>query len=164
MRGVKHLVQCHCILPQYRKMKEPLFHKFIVFTVIDDEDRAIPKFVHCNNCGVVHNVTDICQSEIVTGREMSLSVMTKEDIRSCSPENNAKLLDTYECEVPVWEEVQFYYETSLPATPIVLTKEEFKGTMTGKILHLLGGAKIKIESFTREEVLGDNKNTSYREK
>ena len=162
MRGIKHLVQCHCILPQFRKMKDPIFHKFVVFTVLDDNDNVLPKIVHCNNCGVVHNVTDICQSEIVTGREMSMSVMSKEDIRACIPPNISKLLDTYECDVPVWEEVQFYYETGLPAEPIVLTREEFKGTVSGKILHMLGGAKIKIESFTREELLGDNK-ISYKD-
>jgi len=144
-------------------MKEPFFHKFIVFTVIDDNDKAISKLVHCNNCGVVHNVTDVCQSEVVTGRETSLSIMTKEDIRPCISENIAKILDTYECEVPVWEEVQFYYETNLPAPPIVLTREEFDTTMSGKILHLLGGPKIKIETFTREEVIVDNKITSYKE-
>jgi len=144
-------------------MKDPVFHKFTVFTVIDDNDKAIPKFVHCNNCAVVHNITDICQSEIVTGREMSLSIMTKEDIRPCIPENIAKLLDTYECDIPVWEEVQFYYETDLPSIPIVLTREEFKGVMTGKILHMLGGAKIRIESFTRDEVVEDNRNTGYKD-
>jgi hypothetical protein len=143
-------------------MKDPLFHKFIVFTVIDNNDKAIPKLVHCNNCGVVHNVTDVCQSEIVTGREMSLSVMTKEDIRPCISENIAKVLDTYECEIPVWEEVQFYYETNLPPPPIVLTREEFDSVTTGKILHLLGGPKIKIETFTREEVLNDSKTISYK--
>jgi len=162
MKGVKHLIQCHCILPQYRKMKDPLFHKFVVFTVIDNNDKVLPKIVHCNNCGVVHNVIDICQSEVVTGREMSISVMTKEDIRAGIPENLAKLLDTYECDVPIWEEVQFYYETDLPAPPIVLTREEFKGTSSGKLLHMLGGPKIKIESFTREELVGDNK-ISYKD-
>ena len=94
MKGAKHLIQCHCILPQFRRMKDPIFHKFVVFTVIDDNDKVLPKIVHCNNCGIVHNVVDICQSEIVTGREMSLSVMTKEDIRACIPENLSKLLDT----------------------------------------------------------------------
>jgi hypothetical protein len=143
-------------------MKDPIFHKFVVFTVVDDDDKVIPKIVHCNNCGVVHSVIDICHSEVVTGRELSISVMTKEDIRACIPENITKLLDTYECDIPVWEEVQFYYETGLSPMPIVLTREEFKGVSSGKILHMLGGAKIKIESFTREEFVGDNK-VSYKD-
>lgn len=162
MRGIKHLIQCHCILPQFRKMKDPIFHKFVVFTVIDNDDNVLSKIVHCNNCGVVHNITDVCESEIVTGREMSISVMTKEDIRASIPENIAKILDTYECDIPVWEEVQFYYETGLEAPPIVLTREEFKGTVSGKIMKMLGGAKVKIESFTRAELVENNK-ISYKD-
>ena len=156
MRGIKHLVQCHCILPQFRKMKDPIFHKFVVFSVIDDDDKVISKFCHCNNCGVVHNVVDLCQSEIVVGRESSLSLMTREDIRSCIPQNIAKVLDTYEVDLPVWEEVQFYYETGIDSSPIVLTTEEFKGTINGKALYMLGGSKIKIESFSRMEVVDES--------
>ena len=162
MRGAKHLVQCHCILPQFRKMKDPVFHKFIVFSVIDDDDKVIPKFCHCNNCAVVHNVVDLCQSEIVVGRESSLSLMTKEDIRSCIPRNIGKVLDTYECDLPVWEEAQFYFETGIDSPPIVLTTEEFKGTVSGKALYMLGGSKIRIESFSRVEVV--EKNNSLGEK
>lgn len=153
MRGTKHLIQCHCILPQYRRMKDPVFHKFVVFSVIDDNDNVVEKFCHCNNCGVVHKVHDLCKSEIVVGRESSLSIMTQADIRLSLPQNFSKILETYECDLPVWEEVQFYYETGLEAPPIILTKEEFKGTVTGKILHMLGSTKVRIESFTREEVL-----------
>ena len=155
MRGLKHLIQCHCILPQYRKMKDPLFHKFVVFSVVDEEDKVIEKFCHCNNCGVVHKIHDLCKSEIVVGRESSMSVMTKNDIKLSLPANLSKILETYECDLPVWEEVQFYYETNLEAPPIILTKEEFKGTVTGKVLHMLGSTKVKIESFTREEVFED---------
>ncbi len=155
MRGMKHLVQCHCILPQYRKRKDPFFHKFIVFSVIDDNDNPIVKYCHCNNCGVVHKVHDLCQSEIVIGKEASLSLMTKEDIRASIPANISKILDTYECDIPIWEEVQFYYETGLESPGIVLTKEPFKGTVSGKILYLLGASKVKIESFTRDEILDE---------
>ncbi|MDB4337410.1 hypothetical protein OAA09_00165 [bacterium] len=153
MRGAKHLVQCHCILPQFRRMKDPVFHKFVVFSIVDDNDKVIQKYCHCNNCGVVHSVVDLCQSEIVVGRESSLSLMTTGDIKSCIPQNISKVLETYECDLPVWEEVQFYYETGINSPPIVLTKEDFKDTTNGKVLHLLGGTKIKIESFSRKETI-----------
>jgi hypothetical protein len=155
MKGAKHLVQCHCILPQYRDRKDPFFHKFVVFSVINDNDKVVTKFCHCNNCGVVHKVVDLCQSEVVVGKESSLSLMTKEDIRSCIPANIAKLLDTYECDLPIWEEVQFYFELEEKSPGIVLTKESFKGTITGKVLYMLGSSKIKIESFTRDEMLDE---------
>lgn len=155
MQGMKHLIQCHCILPQYRNRKDPFFHKFIVFSVIDNNDNAIIKFCHCNNCGVVHKVYDLCQSEIVVGKESSLSIMTREDIKSSIPANIAKILETYDCDLPLWEEAQFYYESETNSPGIVLTKEAFKGTVSGKILYMLGSSKIKIETFTRDEILDE---------
>ncbi len=37
-RGQKHLIECHCILPQYRRSSNTVYHKFVVFSVIDDSD------------------------------------------------------------------------------------------------------------------------------
>ena len=155
-RGMKHMIQCHCILPQYKNRKEPFFHKFIAFSVIDENDKVIPKFMHCNNCGVVHNIVDLCKSEIVIGKEMSKSLMTKEDIRPGIPGNIAKILDTYECDLPLWEEVQFLYDKERWGTSVVLSRENLNGTVTGKLLVLLGGSRIKIEPFTRNETIEDN--------
>jgi citrate lyase subunit beta/citryl-CoA lyase len=79
MQGIKHLIQCHCILPQFRNLKEPKFHQFSVFSIIDDSDVIEPKLVACNNCGILHRVVDVCKSEIVTNREDSASSMKRED-------------------------------------------------------------------------------------
>ena len=38
---------------------------------------------------------------------MSRSLITREDVRPSLPNNIAKILDTYECDLPLWEEVQF---------------------------------------------------------
>ena len=37
VEGVKHLIQCHCVLPQYRNANPPMFHKFVTFSVVDDD-------------------------------------------------------------------------------------------------------------------------------
>ena len=68
-KGTKHLIQCHCLLPQYRNKPDPVFHKFPVFSVIDESDTVILKYAECNNCGAAHKVYDICKSEILTGRD-----------------------------------------------------------------------------------------------
>ena len=121
-----------------------------------ENDKVLPKFAHCNNCGVVHNIIDLCKSEIVVGKEMSRSLMTREDIRPSLPNNIAKVLDTYECDLPLWEEVQFIYEEERWASSVVISKENLNGTVSGKLLTLLGGTRIKIEPFTRDEVIEDN--------
>ena len=79
--GIKHLIECHCILPQYRGSENPVFHKFIVFSVVDTSDTCVPKFVQCNNCGVVHKVYDICKSEIISGRDELKSVASISEIK-----------------------------------------------------------------------------------
>ena len=43
MPGIKHLIQCHCILPQYRNIDDPIFHKFIVFSKMDSNGDLIPR-------------------------------------------------------------------------------------------------------------------------
>ena len=75
MKGVRHLIQCHCILPQYRKSKEPVFHKFVAFSIIDENEEAMQKIVECNNCGVVHRIIDVCRSEIVHKIEDARSIV-----------------------------------------------------------------------------------------
>ena len=99
-RGVKHLVQCHCILPQYRKQKDPTFHKFPVFSVIDESDTAVVKYAECNNCGAAHKVYDVCKSEIVTGKDEVRSSPRVEDFKFSLPNDLYELLIHYKKEIP----------------------------------------------------------------
>ena len=64
MKYLKHLIECQCILPQYKKQDKVLFHKFPVFTLFkenvnQDFSQPIEKYVKCNNCDAVHRVYDI---------------------------------------------------------------------------------------------------------
>lgn len=60
---VKHLIQCNCILKQYENVEPPLFHKFIVFSVINENGSIKPSYAKCNNCGGLHKVTEVGVSE-----------------------------------------------------------------------------------------------------
>ena len=107
MQGLKHLVQCHCILPQYRKMKDPVFHKFVVFSTIDNNDNVEPKNVQCNNCGVIHKVFDICKSEILHSKEDLKTLISKKDIQMMLPNKLSEILDSYDVDLPTWEQAHF---------------------------------------------------------
>ena len=78
--GLRHLIECHCILPQFRNRKDPVYHKFVVFSITND-DVVQQKLVQCNNCGIVHKVIDFCKSEIVHGIEENKSLRTIDDIK-----------------------------------------------------------------------------------
>lgn len=148
----KHLIQCHCILPQFRKLNNPVFHKFIVFSIIEN-DTVVPKYVQCNNCNAVHKVYDICKSEMVPGKDELRSVTTIDEIRTFIPEDLRRLLDSYKCDLPVWEHIKFSLEEKTWGEKIILTRESLNGEITGKILTIVASDRFSLESYiSREDI------------
>ena len=146
--GIKHLVQCHCILPQYKNVIDPVFHQFTVFSIVDeDSDTVAPKFAACNNCGAAHKVVDICKSEIVTGRDEVTSQMRIEDFKFSLPKDLYDLLITYQRDLPDFEHAQFILENSSWNDHIVLTREEIDDIVQGKLVKFLAEDKFRIESY-----------------
>ena len=153
MRGQQHLIQCHCMLPQYRGRKDPVFHKFIVFSVIDDSDSVLPKYCQCNNCGAVHKVYDICKSEIITGRDELRTATTVSEVRRGLPSDIREVLDAYDCDLPIWENVLFIYLNKQWGQTVVLTRDTINNEVQGKALRLNGEDEILIENYiVRESV------------
>lgn len=146
--GIKHLVQCHCILPQYKHVDEPTFHQFVVFSIIDEEsDTVTPKFASCNNCGAVHKVIDICKSELVTGRDEVVTQMAIEDFRMSLPSDLFELLLAYQKEVADFEHAQFLIENEKWKDHVILTREEIDDMVQGKLVKFLGPEKFRVESY-----------------
>ena len=147
MQGIKHLIECHCMLPQYKNRPDPVFHKFIVFSIIDDSDTVIPKYAQCNNCGIVHKIIDICKSEIITGKEELKSLPIIDDIRFSLSEDIQRILDSYNADLPSWEHVQFIIENKVKGSHVVLTSDIMEDEIQGKMLIFDDKGKIKIETF-----------------
>jgi len=141
--GIKHLIQCHCVLPQYRKMENPIFHKIEVFSTMED-DEVNEKFIVCDNCGVVHRVTDICKSEIMTNHEMITSVRTIPEIKMSLDDNVCSLLEKNNCHVSTWENVEFVIDNNLVDYPVVINRESMQNQINIKILYLKENGKFKI--------------------
>ena len=149
LQGIKHLVQCHCILPQYRNSDNPVFHQFIVFSTLDvASDTVNPTFAECNNCGVVHKIVDICKSEIVIGRDELRSQISISDLRHSLPESLFELLQSYNRELPDYEHAQFVLENDRWGDYIILTKEELEEYTQGKLVKFVSCDKFKVESYT----------------
>jgi hypothetical protein len=141
MRGVKHLIQCHCILPQYKNRRDPVFHKFVVFSIVDDNDEVIHKLSQCNNCGVVHNIVD------------SSALLSIVDIRMSLPKDIASVLEAHKCDLPTWEYVKFVFDTERWGEIIVLSKEELGDFTQIKLMKIISENKINIENRTRKNTL-----------
>lgn len=151
-RGYKHLVECRCVLPQFKSQKEPPRHKFVVFSIADENDVIEHKFAQCNNCGLVHKVVDICKSEIQAGKENASSILSIDDIKVSLPKDLVVILDKYRVELPGWEQAAFIIENKEWGNFIVLEQEEDGGTKHGKYVRILGESFYKVENFSRQEL------------
>jgi hypothetical protein len=152
MKGIKHMVECHCVLPQFRHRPNPPFHKFIVFSVIDDGDTTIEKHSKCNNCGIIHNVFDVGKSQIMTGQEEG-AVIEINDIELMIPRSVSDILHNYNCDVPVWEHVLFILQNAEWDTNIILSRESDNGIVSGRILKIISHGNYQIQPYSMKEVL-----------
>ena len=153
MTGIKHLIQCHCVLPQFRKAENKVFHKIEVFSVSIEEDTIKEKFVICDNCGVVHKVHDLCRSEIQTRHESITSVRTIPEIKMSLDENVCELLEKNNCHVSTWENVEFVIDNNLVEIPVIINRETVRGKTNVKILQLKSNGKFKITNeIIKDEV------------
>ena len=154
-KGLRCIIECHCILPQYRSRPSPVYHKFVVFLEIDESDTVITKYVQCNNCGVVHKVYDVCKSEIMVGKEELYTVATVEDCKLSLTQDVQMVLESYDVELSTWENVKFIVENEKKDDFVVLKQEEIDdGTIQGKLMRYSGEGKFKIENFTRSTNVG----------
>lgn len=150
--GQKHLVQCQCVLPQYRKLRDPIFHKFVVFSILDN-DTVEPKYVQCNNCNAVHRVYDLCKSEIIPGKDELRSVSTIREISPFIPSDLRQLLETYNCELSIWEHIKFLLDEQRWGDKVVITKETIKDETTGKVLTIAARDRFTIENYIARETV-----------
>tara|TARA_R110001592_G_scaffold188358_3_gene433517 strand:+ start:21236 stop:21697 length:462 start_codon:yes stop_codon:yes gene_type:complete len=150
-KGIKHNIQCLCVLPQFRKSSNPPKHEFVVFSVIDNSDTIEPKLAQCNNCGVIHNIIDLCKSEIVTNRE-ELVLLTKDDIKIMLPKPVIDLLENYNCDVPTWENALFILQEESWGEIIILERNKTEDGYDGKVLRFKGTNKYAIEPFIDRRV------------
>ena len=156
MKGIRHLIQCHCVLPQYRKSKDPIFHKFVTFSIIDDEDDLVPKFCECNNCGVIHNITDFCKSEIVHSVEDVKSIVKIDDIIPTLPVDIVSILSTHKCDISIWENIKFIFDNDMWGESIIIARDQVSDSVQIKVLTIKSENRIKIDSHIRkDEILGE---------
>ena len=152
MNCQKHIIACHCILPQFRNNPQQIYHKFVVFSIIDEGDSVIPKHAKCNNCGIIHNVVDIGRSEILIGQEEG-AVITKEDISLMVPISLKNILDNYDCDISTWEHAQFILQNSKYPSELILTRTEESGIVSGKILVFEEAGKFQIKPYSMKLII-----------
>lgn len=147
---VKHIISCKCILPQYKTIDPPAFHKFVVFSIIEEDGSLEPHYAQCNNCGVVHRITEVGQSRIIK-KETLPSIITIEDLRATLPPKLVGILELHDCSLAVWQEADFIIKNKLWGRGFVLAKELDGSTLLGKYVVILGEQLYDVKAFEREE-------------
>lgn len=149
----RHLIECHCILKIYQNRTKPVYHKFSVFSLLND-DNVEKKFVECNNCGVIHEVLDLCKSEIKWGSDVySGLVVKKEDIifnfQSRQIDYISKILEENNCDISVWELVEHCLDNNIDHE-VVLSKQDIQDNTVYTCLNINNNnVKIKKEIVQR---------------
>ena len=153
--GTKHLVQCHCVLPQFKNKEEIIFHKFVVFSVFDENDEIVPHLSRCNNCDMVHKITDVCKSEFFYKLEDIDSILTKNDLRSSIPLEVCQILDENFCDFATWENVKFIIESKLWNSTITLTEDDIGDSSQIKVLTFVSANDFTVSTHLRkDEIIG----------
>ena len=152
LEGIKHLIECRCVLPTMKNRKDPPLHKFVVFS-IQENGTTSEKLVTCNNCGVVHRVYDICKSEILNNFEGTGSSVTVEDLSLTMPRNVVDLLEGYQKDLADYEHMKFIIDNEKVGSFVVLSQEFNDDKKSGKVLKYKGQGKFEIEPFSRSEIV-----------
>jgi len=149
-QGIKHLIECNCILPQYRNVNPPLYHKFVVFSIVED-DNVKQKIAQCNNCGILHKIEDICKSTIMHGSEDGSVIRTIEEISASLPLQLQSILKSNNCDIATYEQVEFNLENEIDEE-IILQKKDVGNDVNVKMLMIDFAKqtfKIKNEVFQK---------------
>ena len=153
MNYIKHLIECQCTLSLYKNKTKSIYHKFPVFSEIED-DNVKEKYVLCNNCDIVHYVHEINKSEIKWGNEGYRSlVATKEDIKfnlqNQGYNNLVEILEVNKIDISDWEYAEYLLENSLEGK-IIIDKKELDDNISFKYIDFkAGNFKIKNEIAQR---------------
>lgn len=147
---IKHTIECNCILPQFKNTIPTVFHKFVVFSIINEDGNLKPSYINCNNCGAIHKVLEVGQS-IQTPKE-SISILPKiEEIKTQLPKQLVDILESYKCELHVWQELKFIFDEQKWGKTVLLTKETDGDFSVGKYVLVLGTNFFKVDSFSTED-------------
>lgn len=154
MPGIKHLLECHCVLAIYRTgIEEPQNHKFSVYSKIDKSDKVVPKYIKCNNCETVHYVYDLCRSEIKPGKDQSEITVSIDDLSLMLPERLASLLLKTKVDLSSWEHIVDILDEKRWGESVVLKRDIIEEKQHVKLIKILSNEKFKIENHIIEDII-----------
>ena len=144
MKGLKHLIECHCYLKIFNSSENKINHKFPTYSKFDENDNIIPRLSKCNNCESLHYVYDICKSELRPGKEDINSILSKEDIMMMLPDKVNNVLTSNRADIADFEHALDIIDNEVWGERIVVKRDIVDDVENVKILQIDGENKIKL--------------------
>ena len=153
MPGIKHLIECHCYLSIFKNNEKTVYHKFPVYSNINEYGKIIEKLVKCNNCEALHKVYDIEKSEIFAGKDQTESLSTREDISFSLPSKLSDILKKYDKDICDYEHALDIIENKMWGSIIVLKRDIIDEMHQVKYLVINSEKNIEIKSNTINDTI-----------
>lgn len=123
-----------------------------MFSSVDDSDNVIPSYAQCDNCGVVHKITEVCGSEILHGSE-DLKLQTIDDIKLGLSDKLNNLLDANNSPLPAWQHAAFVLENKKWGEIVVLSTEQAGDIRTVKYVIIIGETLFKVDTHVSQVLI-----------
>lgn len=156
MKGIKHLIECHCFLKVFDKSENKINHKFPVYSKLDENNNILPKLAKCNNCESLHYVYDACRSELRPGKEDLSTILTIEDIMLMLPDRINSVLTANRADIADFEHALDIIENERWGETIIVKRSIVGEVENIKILQIDGENKIKILNKEINTILVSN--------
>ena len=153
MPGIKHLIECHCVLALYKNSQKIINHKFPVYSKLDKNGKPVRKIVKCNNCDTLHVVTDIFKSEIRGGKDQTDVVLSKEEIGYMLDNKINNLLVKVDADISIWEHILDIIEEERWGEQVVIKRDVIDEKQQVKVLEILSDSKFRISNETIEDLI-----------
>ena len=111
-------------------MKNPIFHKFVVYSQQDEDGSVKEKFSRCNNCEAVHRIYDLCKSEIAVGLDEIDSIITIQDIASSLHEKVSTILKENNCDLATFENIEDVIFNESWESQVVISRKSINSAKT----------------------------------
>lgn len=144
MPGFKHLIECHCVLALYRNLEKIVYHKFPVYSKVDNKGRIVEKIVKCNNCETVHIVKEACKSEIKPGKDQTNIVLTKDDIKYSLTTKMSDFLEKIDADLATWEHILDIIEEKRWGEEVVVKRDIVDSVEHVKLMSITGEDRFKV--------------------
>ena len=146
MPGIKHLIECHCVLRIFNHDDQVYNHKFPVYSKLDDTGKIIPKLSKCNNCQSLHYVHDYCTSDLRGGKDESMITLSIDDIALSLPDKLVNTLVKVDSDISTWEHCLDIIEEKRWGEHVVLSRDIINENEHVKILLINNENQFKIEN------------------